>query len=236
MLTSVKDEMTRVLIVDDHPLFSEALLGALRNVLPTVEMVDATSVGSAIEILEADKSFDLLLLDLNIPDADGFSGLMRIRGLFPRLPVVVVSGHDDPRVIEEALTYGIGGFIPKSSSKKDLAEAVKVVMDGDVYLPDDYKPQEPTGEDLERKDIIARIATLTPQQQRVLQMMRAGLLNKQIAYELDIGITTVKAHVSEILRKLNVYSRTKAVIEVSRLDAENLLEADESHRRAPTDT
>ncbi len=228
--------MTRVLIIDDHPLFSEALLSALKVVYPAVETVDATSLESGIDVLEADRNFDLVLLDLNIPDADGFSGLMRIRGLFPRLPVVVVSGHDEARVIDEALTYGVAGFIPKSTSKTELAEAVKAVMEGDVYLPGYYRPQEPTADDLKRKDLIARIATLTPQQQRVLQMMRSGLLNKQIAYELGVGITTVKAHVSEILRKLNVYSRTKAVIEVSQLDAENLLQADEEQSHASNET
>ena len=223
--------MARVLIIDDHPLFSEALLSALKVVFPDIETLDATSVSSAIEVLENDKNFDLVLLDLNIPDADGFSGLMRIRGLFPRLPVVVVSGHDDPRVIEEALSYGVAGFIPKSCKKAELAEAVRVVMEGDVYLPSGFNPLEPTAADLKRKDLIARIATLTPQQLRVLQMMREGLLNKQIAYELNVGMTTVKAHVSEILRKLNVYSRTKAVIEVSQLDATELLEAQDGHNR-----
>ncbi|MEX3007723.1 response regulator [Hoeflea sp. TYP-13] len=218
------EKMAKVLIVDDHPLFSEALLSALKVAYPKVETIDTTSVGSAIEILTQDRKFDLVLLDLNIPDADGFNGLMKIRGLFPRLPVVVVSGHDDPRVIEEVMSYGVAGFIPKSTKKAELANAVQAVMEGAVYLPEDFQPRQPSDDDLKRKEMISRIATLTPQQMRVLQMMREGLLNKQIAYELDVGMTTVKAHVSEILRKLNVYNRTKAVIEVSQLDAAELLD------------
>ncbi|MEP3277971.1 MAG: response regulator transcription factor [Stappiaceae bacterium] len=218
--------MSRVLIVDDHPLFSEAMLSAVKVAYPDVETFDATSVAHAIEILNTESGLDLVLLDLNIPDADGFEGLMKIRGLFPRLPVVVVSGHDDPKVIGEALSYGIAGFIPKSTKKSELAAAIRSVMDGAVYVPETYSPAHQSAEDLKRKEMITRLSTLTPQQLRVLQMMREGLLNKQIAYELNVGMTTVKAHVSEILRKLKVYNRTRAVIEVSQLDASDLLDLD----------
>lgn len=218
--------VSRVLIVDDHPLFSEAMLSALKVAYPDVETFDATSLAHAIEILNSEDNLDLVLLDLNIPDAGGFDGLMKIRGLFPRLPVVVVSGHDDSRVIGEALSYGVAGFIPKSTGKGDLASAIQTVMNGEIYVPDDYSPASQTAEDLKRKEMIARLSTLTPQQLRVLQMMREGLLNKQIAYELNVGMTTVKAHVSEILRKLKVYNRTRAVIEVSQLDASDLLDPD----------
>ncbi len=218
------NKMAKVLIVDDHPLYSEALLSALKVAYPNVNTVDTTSVSGAVEILTQDKKIDLVLLDLNIPDADGFNGLLKIRGLFPRLPVVVVTGHDEPKVIEEVLSYGVAGFIPKSTKKAQLAAAIQTVMEGAVYLPEGYEPQQPSADNLRRKEMIRRIATLTPQQMRVLQMIREGLLNKQIAYELDVGMTTVKAHVSEILRKLNVYNRTKAVIEVSQLDAAELLD------------
>ncbi len=224
--TNPMGNVSRVLIVDDHPLFSEAMLSALKVVYPDVETFDATSLANAIEILNSEDNLDLVLLDLNIPDAGGFDGLMKIRGLFPRLPVVVVSGHDDSRVIGEALSYGVAGFIPKSTKKGDLASAIQTIMEGEIYVPDTYSPAPQTVEDLKRKEMIARLSTLTPQQLRVLQMMREGLLNKQIAYELNVGMTTVKAHVSEILRKLKVYNRTRAVIEVSQLDASDLLDPD----------
>jgi DNA-binding NarL/FixJ family response regulator len=132
--------------------------------------------------------------------------------------VVVVSGHEDPRVVSETLSYGAAGFIPKSARKDDLARAIREVMEGEVCVPRNFAelPDDPGRED--RAELVRRLATLTPQQMRVLGMLRQGLLNKQISYELQVGETTVKAHVSEILRKLHVYSRTQAVIEVSRLD------------------
>jgi DNA-binding NarL/FixJ family response regulator len=136
--------------------------------------------------------------------------------------VVVVSGHEEPRVIAEALSYGAAGFIPKSARKADLAAAIRSVMDGAIYVPENYEPTQPDDGSAGRADMVQRLSTLTPQQLRVLQMLRQGLLNKQIAYELQVGETTVKAHVSEILRKLNVYSRTQAVIEVSKLDSADL--------------
>jgi len=151
----------------------------------------------------------------------GFEGLLQIRTRHPRLPVVVVSGHEEPRIISEALSYGAAGFIPKSVRKDELARAIRSVMEGAVYVPDTYDGRA-AGEAPDRSQMIARLATLTPQQLRVLQMLKQGLLNKQIAHELQVGETTVKAHVSEVLRKLNVYSRTQAVIEVSRLDSVEL--------------
>ncbi len=216
--------MVRVLIVDDHPLFREALEGALKTADPKVRTVEAFDISNAVDILSKDKRFDLILLDLNIPDVNGFEGLMKIRGLYPRLPVVVVSGHEDPKVIKEALSHGIAGFIPKSTRKDRLAEAVQLALKGELALPEGYQPIPDDEADSNRRDLISRLGTLTPQQMRVLQMLREGLLNKQIAYELNVGETTVKAHVSEILRKLNVYNRTKAAIEVAQLDAEELLE------------
>jgi DNA-binding NarL/FixJ family response regulator len=210
--------MSRFLIIDDHPLFREALHSAVEMAYPDVETVDAADLGNAIDVLNADRSFDLVLLDLKMPGIQGFEGLLRIRSLFPRVPVVIISGHEDARIVTEALSYGAAGFIPKSVRKQELASAIQRIMNGEVYLPDGYAPQTDSSVDAGRMQMIERLATLTPQQLRVLQMLREGLLNKQIAYELNVGETTVKAHVSEILRKLNVYSRTQAVIEVSKLD------------------
>jgi DNA-binding NarL/FixJ family response regulator len=214
--------MLRFLIVDDHPLFREALRSALQLVHPEAEMVDAHLMEEALAILDRSEPFDLALLDLSMPDVQGFEGLLQIRTRHPRLPVVVVSGHEEPRIISEALSYGAAGFIPKSARKDDLAAAVREVMDGAVYVPQSYVQGPPDADRDDRAELLNRLATLTPQQLRVLQMVRQGMLNKQIAYEMQVGETTVKAHVSEILRKLGVYSRTQAVIEVQRLDHADL--------------
>ncbi|WP_170971363.1 MULTISPECIES: response regulator [Mesorhizobium] len=215
---SAASERVRFLIIDDHPLFRDALHGAVRVAYPDVETVEAKSIGEALEVLGESSSFDLCLLDLNMPDVQGFEGLLQLRTRHPSLPVVVVSGHEEPRIISEALSYGAAGFIPKSVRKTDLANAIRSVMQGEIHVPENYRPQPADAERDDRAKMVQRLATLTPQQLRVLQMLRQGLLNKQIAYELQVGETTVKAHVSEILRKLNVYSRTQAVIEVSKLD------------------
>jgi len=214
--------MTNFLIIDDHPLFREALHSAVQMAYPDVDTVEARSIGEAMDLLGGHPPFDLALLDLSMPDVHGFDGLLQLRTRHPRLPVVVVSGHEEPRVIAEALSYGAAGFIPKSARKADLAAAIRSVMDGAIYVPENYEPTQPDDGSAGRADMVQRLSTLTPQQLRVLQMLRQGLLNKQIAYELQVGETTVKAHVSEILRKLNVYSRTQAVIEVSKLDSADL--------------
>ena len=134
----------------------------------------------------------------------------------------MVSGHEEPRIISEALSYGAAGFIPKSVRKDELARAIRSVMDGALYVPENYDAKNEPDDGSDRAEMVRKLGKLTPQQLRVLQMLRQGLLNKQIAYELQVGETTVKAHVSEILRKLNVYSRTQAVIEVSKLDNADL--------------
>jgi DNA-binding NarL/FixJ family response regulator len=212
----------RFLIIDDHPLFREALHSAVSMAYPQAETIEATTVADALDALRSGKSFDLALLDLNMPGIQGFDGLLQIRTHHPRLPVVIVSGHEDARIISQALSYGAAGFIPKSARKADLTAAIREVMDGAIYVPQSYQPQQGGAQDGDRSEMIRRLATLTPQQMRVLNMLRQGLLNKQIAFELQVGETTVKAHVSEILRKLQVYSRTQAVIEVSRLDQTDL--------------
>jgi DNA-binding NarL/FixJ family response regulator len=215
-------EATRFLIIDDHPLFREALHSAVRMAYPDVDTVEAKSIAEALDKLSGPLPFDLALLDLSMPDVHGFEGLLQMRTRHPRLPIVVVSAHEEPRIISEALSYGAAGFIPKSARKDDLAAAIRLVMEGAVYVPENYSARQAEPDSADRADMVRRLATLTPQQLRVLQMLRQGLLNKQIAYELQVGETTVKAHVSEILRKLNVYSRTQAVIEVSKLDNADL--------------
>ncbi len=215
--------MDRFLVVDDHPLFREALHSAVRTAYPQAEVVEAASIDEAIAQIERRPAFDLALIDLSMPSVKGFEGVLKVRARFPGLPLVVVSGLEDPRIVNEAMNCGISGFIPKSIKKAELTDAIRKVMNGEVFVPASYTPASPDKSAKAKKlEFAERLATLTPQQLRVLGMLRQGLLNKQIAYELDVGETTVKAHVSEVLRKLNVASRTQAVIEASGLDFDSL--------------
>ncbi len=219
--------MDRFLVVDDHPLFREALQSAVLTAYPNAEVVEAASIEEAMAHIERRPGFDLALVDLSMPSVKGFEGVLQVRARFPGLPVVVVSGLEDPRIVAEAMNCGVAGFIPKSSKKAELTDAIRRVMNGEVYVPASYAASTPPDKSgrAKKKEFVERLATLTPQQLRVLGMIRQGLLNKQIAYELDVGETTVKAHVSEVLRKLNVASRTQAVIESSGLDFDAILGA-----------
>lgn len=208
----------RFLVVDDHPLFREAIQLAVLVAYPEATIAEATSIDAARAVISAERPFDLVLLDLTMPGTRGFEGLLELRTHHPKLPIVIVSALDDPQIIHQGMTCGAAGFIPKSVRKGELAEAIQTVMSGSVYLPKGYTPPPPESACSQQSAFIARLTSLTPQQLRVLMMLRQGKLNKQIAFDLDVGETTVKAHVSEILRKLNVASRTQAVIEAQRID------------------
>lgn len=215
--------MARFLVIDDHPMFREALLGAIAAAWPEASTCEAASLDEALQVLGARSGFDLALLDLNIPGVNGYFGLLELRVQHPRLPILVVSGHEDNRIVRDVVSYGAAGFVPKSARRSEIVAAIRRVMAGDTYLPEGYvEPTEDMGEAADRVAMMERLSTLTPQQLRVMNMVRDGLLNKQIAYELKVGETTVKAHVSEILRKLGVYSRTQVVIELGKLNAEDL--------------
>ncbi|GGI28142.1 response regulator [Bradyrhizobium guangdongense] len=222
----------RFLIVEDHPLFREALEGALQMVEPAAEILQAISIDDALEQVAAIPDIDLILLDLSMPGTTGLSGIIRVRKTFPRIPVVIVSGHQDPQIISGALSLGVSGYVLKSSSKQTLAQSIGEVLRGSVCVPAAYhgsvRAQRAAGP---AEDLLKRLHDLTPQQLRVLDMLKRGLQNKQIAYELKISETTVKVHVSDILRKLNVLSRTKAIVEMSRIDFANLAAESPATRR-----
>lgn len=224
----------RFLIVEDHPLFREALEGALRMVAPAAEILQAISIDDALAQGAATSELDLILLDLSMPGTTGLSGIIRIRKTFPRIPVVIVSGHQDQQIISGALSLGVSGYILKSSSKQTLAQSIGEVLRGSVCVPAAYqglvRPQRASGP---AEDLLKRLHDLTPQQLRVLDMLKRGLQNKQIAYELKISETTVKVHVSDILRKLNVLSRTKAIVEMSRIDFATLAAGGVAALRTP---
>ncbi len=214
----------RVLIVDDHPLFLEALQRALAFAFPEAVTVEATSIDAAKSELQKRGSFDIVLLDLALPGTRGFDGLLELRTLYPKTPIVVVSALEDPRIVHDVMSYGAAGFISKSASRDEIGNSLKDVMEGSLTLPKGYRALDPQGGSGTRQDFVTRLQTLTPKQLSVLKMLRQGLLNKQIAHELQIEETTVKAHVSEILRKLNVASRTQAVIEAQKIDFDSILD------------
>ena len=215
--------MKRFLIIDDHPLFREAMRMVVGSAYPASEIHEATEIDAAVEMISGLRhGYDLAMLDLTMPGTSGFDGLLLIRTRFPRQPILIVSAHDDPRLIREALAYGISGFVSKSANKTELGHAIAVALSGEVYLPNTYEQPVPAVGDGNNAELVARLSTLTPQQIRVLKMLRHGMLNKQIAYELGVGETTVKAHVSEILHKLQVVSRTQIVIEAAKIDFDNI--------------
>ena len=208
---------TKIIIADDHPLFRGALRRSIEDFLPEVEIGEANGLDQLGELLTKDREVDLVLLDLTMPGVQGFSGLIYLRAQYPEVPIMIVSATEDAVVIRRAVEFGASGFIPKSLDSDGIANAVRTVLSGDIWAPPDVDLQG--GDDQDVLDLVRRMGKLTPQQMRVLMMLSEGLLNKQIAYELSVSEATVKAHVSAILQKLGVDSRTQAVIAASKIGA-----------------
>ncbi len=206
----------RITIVDDHPLFRGALNQALSASM-NAEFQEAGSLDQLNEQLEKSKDVDLVLLDLNMPGVQGLSGLMFLRAQYPEVPVVVCSANEDPGTIKRCIEFGASGFVPKSQPIERIRDAVKKVLGGEVWTPPEIDLSAALDE--ETSDMLSRLSSLTPQQVRVLMMLSEGLLNKQIAYKLSVSEATIKAHVSAILQKLGVDSRTQAVIAVNKIDS-----------------
>jgi DNA-binding NarL/FixJ family response regulator len=206
----------RLVIADDHPLFRGALREAVAGMLERVDIAEAGTFDEVVGLLDRGGDVDLILLDLKMPGVRGFSGLMYMRAQYPSVPVVVVSANDDPSAIRHCMEFGASGFIPKTLGVETMRSAVRRVLDGGVWTPPDVDLSG--GSDAETAELMSRMATLTPQQVRVLMMLSEGLLNKQIAYQLSVSEATVKAHVSAILQKLGVESRTQAVIAAAKIE------------------
>jgi DNA-binding NarL/FixJ family response regulator len=211
-----------VVIADDHPLFREALKLAVTQALPGAKIAEADSVASLFATLEAQLEVELLLLDLNMPGAQGFSALVQARAHYPTVPVIVISGREDANIVARTLAHGAAGFVPKSAPIAVIVEALRAVVQGSLWMPPGSQsglmasgdgPALEQGED----DAAQKIAKLTPQQFRVLSMLCAGLLNKQIAAELGVTEATVKAHMTAIMEKLGASNRTQAVLLAQRL-------------------
>lgn len=210
-----------ILIVDDHPLFRHALIQAVRYSLPQAQIHETAAVNEFYERLEKGPDPDLVLLDLNLPGASGFSALVHVRAQYPLLPIIVVSAHEEVSIIQRSIAHGAMGYIPKSAHPSHIGEAIRHVLEGDIWLP----PNLPTNLNFDPRAadetaLAERIQSLTPQQFRVLMMVAEGLLNKQIAYELEVSEATIKAHVTAIFRKLGVQNRTQAVLAINALNIE----------------
>lgn len=212
---AVQGQNTTIIIADDHPLFRGALRQAVASIMPQARVIEASGMDDLNAALAQERDVDLILLDLTMPGVQGFSGLMSLRAQYPELPVVIVSATEEPNVIRRAMDFGASGFIPKSIDIDNIGGAIQAVLAGDTWTPPDVDLS--AAEDVETADLVRRLGTLTPQQVRVLTMLSEGLLNKQIAYELGVSEATVKAHVSAILDKLGVDSRTQAVIAASKI-------------------
>ena len=203
------------MIADDHPLFRGALREAISGLLEKVDIAEAGTFNEVAELLERGSEVDLVLLDLTMPGVRGFSGLMYLRAQYPGVPVIVVSANDDPAAIRRCMEFGASGFIPKTLGIEGMRAAISRILGGGVWTPPDVDLS--AGSDAETAALMTRMATLTPQQVRVLMMLSEGMLNKQIAYQLSVSEATVKAHVSAILQKLGVESRTQAVIAAAKI-------------------
>jgi DNA-binding NarL/FixJ family response regulator len=206
----------RLIIADDHPLFRGALREAVSGLFQDLDIAEAGSFEDLAKLLERGADVDLILLDLTMPGVRGFSGLMYLRAQYPSVPIIVVSANDDPGVIRRCMDFGASGFIPKTLGIETMRGAITRVFQGGVWTPPEIDLG--AGADTETADLLTRLTSLTPQQVRVLMMLSEGLLNKQIAYELGVSEATVKAHVSAILQKLGVESRTQAVIAASKIE------------------
>jgi len=211
--------MPTLLIADDHPLFRAALRGAAADAVADLVVLEADSLDGVLSILESEADIDLVLLDLHMPGNHGLAGLAAIRAQHPGVAVVVVSANDDPRVVRRALDHGAAGYLPKSSGLDELRDAIRAVLACEQWLPATLRSAVARTESSSSDaDLAARLASLSPQQFRVLTFVAQGLLNKQIADRLDVQERTVKAHLSAIFERLGVRNRTQAGVILRELE------------------
>jgi DNA-binding NarL/FixJ family response regulator len=216
---SIEPVQRRVIIADDHPLFREALGLALQQALGDAEIIEAGGMADLERVASEHPDADLVLLDLHMPGVQGFSALVYLRAHHPELPVCMVSANSNPKVIQRAMSHGAAAFIHKSVSVDEIRAALHTVLAGDIWQGADTESWDDAAAP-DELEVAERIAELTPQQFRVLMMVAEGLLNKQIAYELEISEATVKAHMTATFRKLRVTNRTQAVLLAQRLSVE----------------
>ncbi len=209
-----------VIVADDHPLFRAAIREALASGRDSTTFLEADSLESLQDLVNANDDVDLVLLDLHMPGVHGFAGLVYLCKRYPSVPVVIISATEDPTVIRRAMEHGAAGFIPKSSSIEEISEAIGAILMGEPWTPAAAQADLP-GRNRSEQELAERFAELTPQQYKVLMLMMQGLLNKQIAHELEVSEATVKAHVTAIMNKLGVSNRTQAVVAAARLNVKD---------------
>jgi DNA-binding NarL/FixJ family response regulator len=209
-----------VIVADDHPLFRTAIKEALEAEQGDTKFLEASSFESLQALVDEQSEVDLVLLDLHMPGVSGFAGLVYLCKRYPSVPVVIISANEDPVVIRRALEHGAAGFIPKSASIDTITQAIGAILMGEVWAPSKTSNDLP-GNNVSELEMAERMAQLTPQQFKVLMMMSQGLLNKQIAYELEVSEATIKAHVTAIMNKLGVSNRTQAVLAANKLSVVN---------------
>ena len=211
--------MPTLLIADDHPLFRAALRQAAADAVDGLQVREAESLQGVLAALDREPGIDLVLLDLHMPGNHGLAGLAAIRAQHPGVAVIVVSANDDPRVVRRALDHGAAGYLPKSSGLDELREAIRSVMACEQWLPASLRTAVTRAQSSAHDSVLAaRLASLSPQQFRVLVLVAEGLLNKQIADRLDVQERTVKAHLSAIFDRLGVRNRTQAGVVLRELE------------------
>lgn len=214
--------MYKILIADDHPLFREAIHNVISDGFEGCEVMETSDLDSALALTQEHDDLDLILLDLNMPGMHGLNGLMTLRNEAPTIPVVIVSAEEDKQIVLQAITYGAVGFITKSSPRAQMTEAIEQILNGNVYLPSEIiRSSKPSARRVGHDEPgipPELLQALTRKQLLVLERMTKGESNKQIAYNLDIAETTVKAHVSAILRKLGVHNRVQAILSAGDID------------------
>jgi DNA-binding NarL/FixJ family response regulator len=208
----------KIIIADDHPMFRNALRLSLGLDLNACQVIEVENSDSLKHELRNHHDADMLLLDLNMPGVEGFSALAFTQKKYPDLPVIMISANDKPETIMHAKHFGALGFISKSASVDDIRTAIKSVLDGNTYFPYQFNESLFMEHSQTLEETTRQVAELTPQQHKVLCLIKQGLLNKQIAYDLNISEATVKAHVTAIMRKLEVNNRTQAVMKVASID------------------
>ena len=212
--------MYRFQVADDHPLFRNALLEVIKQNYPDSIVGQSMDLDGTMRDLEQNNETDLLLLDLHMPGSQDLFGLITVREKFSDIPVAIISADEDVSTISRAMGHGASGYIPKSCSPQVIHQAISSLLDGNRWVPENYRVSlKPVTS--EEKDLAAKIATLTPQQYRVLCYLREGWLNKQIGYELGVTEATIKAHITAIFRKLGTTNRTQAVIMLSKMSLQN---------------
>ena len=211
--------MPKLLIADDHPLVRAALRGAAADAVAELSVLEAESLQGVLAALEANIDIDLVLLDLHMPGNHGLAGLAAIRAQYPEVAVIVVSANDDPRVVRRALDHGAAGYLPKSSGLDELRDAIRSVLACEQWLPSSLRATVARSQSSQHDtELAARLASLSPQQFRVLTLVAEGLLNKQIADRLDVQERTVKAHLTAIFERMGVRNRTQAGVVLRELE------------------